>query len=367
MSCPSRHGSRSVVKVVDRHGVRRCGVCGATRPIKKRADADQPDQCARCWAASPRSWTRCEICGQSGRIKGRTPDGGPLCVRCYDRGAPTDRCEDCGPVRKLRVRGSSGGPRLCARCYRHRRPPRRCDGCGRVREIVARATEQDPRDLCHSCFEKARARRCGICGEVKPISRKARDGQPDICTACAHRLLPLAVCTQCGQRKPCLFPEGASPICRRCRELTYYARHPCALCGEHRRAAWRSPIGAVCGPCMSRHLGSRAVCESCGELRRPAPPTRRKPAASAVCVIPRRSQAGGFGGRASRARPAPEGSLPVVEPELPAGATVASRSSVMSARGQERLARLTAVRAGSLDRRAPLHSLPSCMPSSCAL
>ena len=117
--------------------------------------------------------------------------------------------------------------------------------------------------MCHSCFEKARARRCGICGEVKPISRKARDGQPDICTACAHRLLPLAVCAQCGERKPCLFPDGASPVCRRCRELTYYARHPCALCGEHRRAAWRSPIGAVCGRCMSRHLGSRAVCESC--------------------------------------------------------------------------------------------------------
>jgi hypothetical protein len=259
-----------VAKVVDRHGVRRCGVCGATRPIKKRADGDQPDQCARCWAANPRSWRRCEICGQPGRIKGRTPDGGPLCARCYQRQAPTGRCEDCGQVRKLRVRGSSGGPRLCARCYRHRRPHRRCDGCGRVREIVARATEQDPRDLCHSCFEKARARRCGICGEVKPISRKARDGQPDICTACAHRLRPLAVCMQCGRRKPCLFAEGASPICRRCRELTYYARHPCALCGEHRRAAWRSPIGAVCGRCLSRHLGSRAVCESCGELRRPA-------------------------------------------------------------------------------------------------
>jgi hypothetical protein len=80
----------------------------------------------------------------------------------------------------------------------------------------------------------------------------------------------LAVCTKCGQRKPCLFPESASPICRQCRELTYYARHPCALCGEHRRAAWRSPIGPVCGRCMSRHLGARAACESCGELRRPA-------------------------------------------------------------------------------------------------
>jgi len=67
-----------------------------------------------------------------------------------------------------------------------------------------------------------------------------------------------------------MFAESASPICRRCRELTHYARHPCALCGEHRPAAWRSPIGAVCGRCMSRHLGARAACESCGELRRPA-------------------------------------------------------------------------------------------------
>ena len=93
---------------------------------------------------------------------------------------------------------------------------------------------------------------------------------PTSARSCAHRLLPLAVCSECGLRKPCLFPQSASPICRRCRELTYYARHPCALCGEHRRAAWRSPIGAVCGRCMSRHLGARAVCESCGQLRRPA-------------------------------------------------------------------------------------------------
>jgi len=259
-----------VGKVVDRHGVRRCGVCGAVRPIKKRAEGDQPDQCARCWAANPRSWRRCEVCGVPGRIKGRTSGGGPLCVRCYDRDAPTKRCDDCGQVRRLRVRGSSGGPRLCAACYRDRRPPRRCDGCGRVREIVARATERDPRDLCHSCFEKSRARRCGICGKVKPVSRKARDGQPDTCTACARRLLPTAICSRCGQPKPCLFAESANPICRRCRELTYYARHPCALCGEHRRAAWRSPIGPVCGRCMSRHLGARAACESCGELRRSA-------------------------------------------------------------------------------------------------
>ena len=170
MWCPSRHGSRSVAKVVDRHGVRRCGVCGATRPIKKRAEGDQPDQCARCWAANPRSWRRCEVCGQPGRIKGRTPDGGPLCVRCYDRSAPTGRCEDCGRLRKLRVRGSNGGPRLCAACYRNRRPPRRCDGCGRVREIVARATEQDPRDLCHSCFEQ------GSCAALWDLRR----GQADL-------------------------------------------------------------------------------------------------------------------------------------------------------------------------------------------
>ena len=259
-----------MAKVVDRHGVRCCGVCGATRPIKKRAEGDQPDQCARCWAANPRSWRRCEVCGEPGRIKGRTPGGGPLCVRCYDRGAPTGRCEDCGRLRKLRVRGSSGGPRLCAACYRNRRPPRRCDGCGRVREIVARATERDPRDLCHSCFDE------GSCAAVWDLRR----GQADLAqgtrwkarhlhglrspTAAVGGLLGV----RAAQAVP--VPPSASPICRRCRELTYYARHPCALCGEHRRAAWRSPIGAVCGRCMSRHLGARAACESCGELRRPA-------------------------------------------------------------------------------------------------
>ncbi len=193
-----------------------------------------------------------------------------MCARCYDRAAPIDRCDGCGQLRKLRVRGSNGGPRLCAGCYRERRPPRRCDGCGQVRHIVARANAEDSRDLCHSCFDEARARRCGVCGKVKAISRKARDGAPDICTACAQRLRPLAVCWLCGELKPCLFAKGERPVCRLCREASYYSRHPCALCGEHRRAAWRSPIGPVCGRCMSRHLNARAVCERCGELRRPA-------------------------------------------------------------------------------------------------
>ena len=53
MSCPSRLGSRSVAKVVDRHGVRRCGVCGELRAIKKRADGDQPDQCRAVLGGEP--------------------------------------------------------------------------------------------------------------------------------------------------------------------------------------------------------------------------------------------------------------------------------------------------------------------------
>ena len=93
----------------------------------------------------------------------------------------------------------------------------------------------------HSCFERARARRCGICGEVKPISRKARDGQPDICTACARRRLPLAVCTQCGERKPCLFPESASPICRRRPRADLLRPSPL-------RAVRRAPPGRLAQP-----------------------------------------------------------------------------------------------------------------------
>jgi hypothetical protein len=67
-----------------------------------------------------------------------------------------------------------------------------------------------------------------------------------------------------------MFPDGEGPVCRRCRALTYYARHPCAACGEHRCAVWRTPIGAVCERCYRAHLNARAVCERCGQLRRPA-------------------------------------------------------------------------------------------------
>jgi hypothetical protein len=139
-----------------------------------------------------------------------------------------------------------------------------------VRAIAARATAQDPRELCHACFEKARARECGICGRIRPVKRKAADGKPDICGACAQRLAPLAVCSLRGQQKPGMFPDGAGPVCQRCRALTYYARHPCTACGEHRRAVWRTPIVAVCERCYRAHLNAKAVCDRCGQLRRPA-------------------------------------------------------------------------------------------------
>jgi hypothetical protein len=113
MWCLSRRGSRSVAKVVDRHGVRCCGVCGATRPIKKRAEGDQPDQCARCWGANPRSWKTCEHCGQLGSIRARTPAGRPLCARCYDRQTPTGRCEDCGQSESCASAAATAG-RACA-------------------------------------------------------------------------------------------------------------------------------------------------------------------------------------------------------------------------------------------------------------
>ena len=270
MSCPSRLGSRSVAKVVDRHGVRRCGVCGELRAIKKRADGDQPDQCRRCWAANPRSWKRCGVCNEPGRIKGRTPEGRPTCARCYDRAAPTGRCDDCGQVRKLRVRGSSGGPRLCAACYRHRRPPRRCDRCGRVREIVARATEQDHvtcamralrrlvRDAVGSAVRSSRS----LARHATESPTSARLALTDCCRWRSVRNAGSA--SHAFSRRA----SGRSAGCAARRPTTRAIRARSAASTARRRGAARSER---LRRCMSRHLGSRAVCESAGSCVAPRP------------------------------------------------------------------------------------------------
>jgi hypothetical protein len=59
------------------------------------------------------------------------------------------------------------------------------------------------------------ARLCGRCGRVRPISKRASPDGPDICSGCYRP--PTAVCTVCGDERPCSGVAAGRPVCSRCR------------------------------------------------------------------------------------------------------------------------------------------------------
>ncbi|MCA1677791.1 MAG: hypothetical protein LC777_01995 [Actinobacteria bacterium] len=251
---------------VDRHRVRRCGVCGERRPIRKAAEGEQPDQCEACWRRNPASHRQCSVCGELRRAAARSASGEAVCGRCHARAQPEERCDGCGQVRRLRRRGAGGGTKLCQVCARKRTPARACGRCGQVTRIVARESEAGGRDLCESCYDHSRRQRCGRCGKLKRPRVAAREGALAICASCYR--WPTAICSVCGERRPCMFASSDAPVCRPCRRA--YAARLCSLCGERRELEWRTPIGSVCGRCRSRHLRAKAPCQSCGRSCRPA-------------------------------------------------------------------------------------------------
>lgn len=112
------------------------------------------------------------------------------------------------------------------------------------------------------------ARLCGRCGRVRPISKRAGPDGPDICSSCWRP--PAAVCSVCGEERPCSGVAAGRPICGRCRPRQ---TSRCAHCGATRPAAARWPEGPVCDPCYTAALRHTGACVACGRHRRlVAPP-----------------------------------------------------------------------------------------------
>lgn len=151
-----------------------------------------------------------------------------------------------------------------------------CDGCGQVRTIIS---ERADRSLCGSCYNRSdlRPRRtCGRCGRVAAICVRATGTDPDICVDCYK--LPLADCTGCGRRRPCVSVAAGTPRCLRC---VPRATTRCAHCGEDRPPTARWAEGPVCDPCYNSALRHRGVCADCGAERRLVSPPG--PAAVRCC------------------------------------------------------------------------------------
>ena len=112
------------------------------------------------------------------------------------------------------------------------------------------------------------ARLCGRCGRVRPISQRAGPNGLDICSSCWRP--PTAVCTVCGDERPCSGVAAGRPICSRCRPRR---TSQCAHCGATRPAAARWPEGPICDPCYTAALRRTGTCTRCGRHRRlVAPP-----------------------------------------------------------------------------------------------
>lgn len=135
---------------------------------------------------------------------------------------------------------------------------RRCGVCGRVREIRIRARDGRP-DICTSCAPRTAARSCGVCGKTARIVRAATADSPAI-GKCCYRL-PSAICTDCGQERPCLHAHGSEPLCPTCTRRLRARR--CLDCGELRPAIRRVDGGVICASCDYRRGCNSGQCRLC--------------------------------------------------------------------------------------------------------
>ena len=133
---------------------RRCGICGHTRAIARRARDGQPDVCVKCFALPI---TTCSSCGRQ-RPCGFATSTAPLCITCTPR--RTAPCAHCGHDRPPAIRWREGP--VCTTCYDAalaRRDP--CQRCHQTRRLI------DP--------PGPGARRCCDCAGLPSLGHVCRD------------------------------------------------------------------------------------------------------------------------------------------------------------------------------------------------
>lgn len=151
-----------------------CGSCGRVGPLHKRATAQQP----------------------------------ALCKRCYRRHQPQRPCDICGKTRPIRIRARDGQPDVCGSCVPIRLAP--CGACGRVGRIAVKATEASPA-LGRCCWTPPTAI-CSACGRERPCHHA--NGPKPLCLICRGRRL--AQCLDCGCERPAHRRVSGGLLCAAC-------------------------------------------------------------------------------------------------------------------------------------------------------
>jgi hypothetical protein len=171
-----------------------CGRCGRVGPLHKRATAEHPDLCRRCYRRyEPKR--RCGICGKTRAIRIRARDGQPdICSTCAPRRhAP---CGVCGRVGPITIKATDDSPAIGRCCWRP--PLATCSACGRERPCY-HATVPEP--VCVSCHRARIVKTCLDCRHQRPAHRRVTGGV--VCAACDRRRgNPNGICRGCGVTAP---------------------------------------------------------------------------------------------------------------------------------------------------------------------
>ena len=167
-----------------------CGRCGHAGPLHKRATAEHPD----------------------------------LCKRCYRHGQPRRPCGICGKTRAIRIRGRDGQPDICVNCAPKHQAP--CGVCGRVGVIAVKATEDSPA-IGRCCWKPALAT-CSRCARERPCYHAT--GPEPVCLSC-NRGRRTATCLDCGQQRPAQRRVAGGVVCAPCDRRRGNTTGICVGCG----------------------------------------------------------------------------------------------------------------------------------------
>ena len=188
-----------------------CAACGKVKPVAWHDDAGRP-RCETC-RRHARGWRRCGICGKTASIARRARNGQPdVCVNCYQ--LPRAVCSGCNRERPCNF--AAAGHPLCAACS-----PRAAAGCARCGEHRPPTARWPEGPVCDPCYNAALRRRgtCTCCGEVR---RLVAPPGPDATTCAACAGIPVThACSGCGIEDK-LYEQDRCSRCsllRRAREL----------------------------------------------------------------------------------------------------------------------------------------------------
>jgi hypothetical protein len=193
-----------------------CGRCGEQRPLAKRATAEHPDLCTRCYKAhQPRR--PCGICGKTRAIRVRARDGQPdICNDCAPRRHAA--CGVCGRVGVLAVTATDDAPAIGRCCWRP--AVATCTSCARERPCYHAS---GPDAVCLSCNRVRRVVTCLDCGDQRPANRRVTGG---------------VICAPCDRRR-----ANMSAICAGCRGTAPLGRELCDACRLRQRVTQLAAAG----------------------------------------------------------------------------------------------------------------------------